>query len=213
MERDAKGGLKERVIEEFKVFWIIALYLWVFLGSFTIYRRLVIAETGTAYLHYGIALIEALVIAKVILIGKMFGFSRRFEDKPLIVPVLYKSMLFAILVLLFGVVEHLVEGWFHKQGPVGGLREIASLGGYELGARVLMLVVAFVPFFAFGEIGRALGTQKLAAMFFSKREAHGNAQQARHDLIDQRHEVIGRRGVTNEKVNRNVPPTRDRRDR
>jgi len=34
---------------------------------------------------------------------------------------------------------------------------------------VLMLVAAFVPFFAFAEIGRVLGAQKLAAMFFSKR--------------------------------------------
>jgi len=176
MDHDARAGLKERAIEEFKLFWIIALYLWVFLGSFTIYRRLIVAESGAAYLHYGIAIIEALVIAKVILIGKLFGFSRRFEDKPLIIPVLYKSILFGILVLLFGVVEHLVEGWFHKQGLLGGLREIGALGAYELGARALMLIVAFVPFFAFGEIGRVLGTQKLTAMFFAKREAPGEAQ-------------------------------------
>lgn len=173
MERDAKAGLKARAFEEFKLFWIIALYLWVLLGSFTIYRRLIIAETGAAYLHYGIAAIEALVIAKVILIGRMFGFSRRFEDKPLIVPLLYKSILFVTLVILFGVVEHVIEGWVHKQGLVGGLRDIGELGAYELGARVLVLIVAFVPFVAFGEIGRVLGAHSLAAMFFSKREALG----------------------------------------
>ena len=176
MEPEAKASLKERAREEFRLFWIITLYLWVFLASFTIYRRLIIAETGAAYLHYGIALIEALVIAKVILIGKMFGFSRRFEDKPLIVPVLYKTILFGILVLLFGVVEHLIEGWFHKQGFLGGLREIGDIGAYEIGARVLTLVVAFVPFFAFAELGRVLGAQKLGAMFFSKREAQGETE-------------------------------------
>jgi hypothetical protein len=179
MDHEARASLKERAIEEFKLFWIIALYLWVFLGSFTVYRRLVVAETGTAYLHYGIALIEALVIAKVILIGGMFGFTRRFDNKPLIVPVLYKSILAAILVLLFGVVEHLVEGWFHRQGMVGGLREIASVGDYELCARVLMLLVAFVPFFAFGEIGRVLGPQKLATMFFGKGEAVQTTRESR----------------------------------
>jgi hypothetical protein len=171
MERDPKAGLKERAIEEFKLFWIIAFYLWVFLGSFTIYRRLIIAETGAAYLHYGIALIEALIIAKVILIGKLFGFSRRFEDKRLIVPVLYKSILFGVLVMLFGVLERLVEGWFRQQGLVGGLREIGELGDYEIGARALMLIVAFVPFFAFGEIGRVIGPERLGQMFFSKRKA------------------------------------------
>lgn len=175
MQHRAEAGLKERMIEEFKLFWIIALYLWIFLGSFTIYRRLIIAETGTAYLHYGVALIQALVIAKVVLIGKMFGFSRRFEDKPLMVPVLYKSMLFVILVLVFGVIEHVIEGFVHKQGLMGGIHGIAELGAHELGARVLMLFIAFVPFFAFAEIGRVVGAQKLAALFFAKREPIGEA--------------------------------------
>ena len=172
-------SLKERALEEFKAYWVITFYLWLLLGSFTVYRRLILAETGVPYLHYGIALVEAMVIAKVVLIGRVFGFSRRFDHLPLIVPLVYKALLFTLLVLLFGAVEHLVEGWFHKQGPMGGLREIASLGGYELGARVLMLFVAFVPFLAFGEIGRALGPQKLATMFFGKREAVQTAGESR----------------------------------
>jgi hypothetical protein len=179
MEDEARASLKERAIEELKVFWIIAFYLWLFLGSFTIYRRLIIAETGFAYLHYGIAIIEALVIAKVILIGKMFGFSRRFEDRPLIVPVLYKSVLFGVLVVLFGVVERLVEGLIHKEGLLGGIRRIAELGSDEFAARILILIVAFVPFFAFGEVGRVLGTERLAAMFFGKREAVRAARELR----------------------------------
>jgi hypothetical protein len=170
MEHEAKVPLKQRVIEEFKIFSIITLYLWVFLGSFTLYRRLIVDETGAAYLHYGIALIEALVIAKVILIGKMFGLGRRFDNKPLIVPVLYKTILFGILVLLFAIAEHLVEGWFHKQGLLAGLREIMDTGIYEIGARVLMLVVAFIPFFAFAEIGRVVGLHRLGTMFFLKGE-------------------------------------------
>ena len=170
------ASLKERVIEELKTFWVIAFYLWLFLGSFTVYRRLIVAESGITYVHYGIALIEALIIAKVILIGRIFGFSRRFEDMPLIVPVLYKSILFGILVMLFAVVEHIVEGWLNGKGLIGGLRDLRSLGAYEVGARCLMLIVAFLPFFGFAEIGRVLGTRRLAAMFFSKSGALGEAQ-------------------------------------
>ena len=164
-------SLKERALEELKVYWIITLYLWLFLGMFTVYRRLVVAETGITYLHYGIALVEAMVIAKVVLIGRVFGFSRRFEDRALVVPVIYKSILFALLVMLFSVVEHLVSGWIHERGLLDGLREIAALGAYEIGARVLTFTVAFVPFFAFAELGRVLGMKRLAAMFFSKPDA------------------------------------------
>ena len=173
---DATGAtrarsLKERAIEEFKAYWVITLYLWLFLGSFTIYRRLILAETGVAYLHYGIALIEALVIAKVVLIGRVFGFSRRFDHLPLIAPVIYKSLLFALLVMLFGVLEKTIEGLIHHEGLAGGVHKIADAGRYEIGARTLMLTVAFVPFFAFSEVSRVLGRREFGALFFARRGA------------------------------------------
>jgi hypothetical protein len=52
---------------------------------------------------------------------------------------------------------------------LGGLREIGSLGVYEIAARMLMLVVAFVPILAFGGTGRIVGADGLAAMFFTRR--------------------------------------------
>jgi len=164
-------SLKERALEEFKVYWIITLYLWLFLGSFTVYRRLILAETGVAYLHYGIAVIEAMIIAKVVLIGRVFGFSRRYDHLPLIVPVVYKSLLFALLVLAFGVLEKTLDGLIHREGVMSGLHQIAEVGRYEIGARTLMLTVAFVPFFAFSEMGRVQGVGRLSALFFAKREA------------------------------------------
>lgn len=178
MEHDAKkaAALKERAKEELKLYLILTLYLWVALGSFTVYRRLILAEAETSYLHYGIALIEALIIAKVILIGRLFGFSRRFEDQPLIVPVLYKSLVFGILVLVFGILEHFIEGWVHKQGAGGAIRAARELGADELLARVLMMIVAFIPCFAFGEVGRVIGADKLRGMFFAKRDPSGDAQ-------------------------------------
>jgi hypothetical protein len=167
--------LRQRALEELRVFWLTALYLFIFLGSFTTYRRLVLAETGVTYLHYGIALLEALVVAKVILVGRMFGFSRRFEQQPLIVPVVYKSILFGVLVMLFGILEHVIEGMIRHHSGLSGLRDLASLGVDELSARVLMIIIAFVPFFAFWEIGRVVGMSKLAAMFFQRPEPPADA--------------------------------------
>ena len=173
------GTLKERALEELRAFWLIALYLWIFLGAFTTYRVLVLAETGVWYVHYGVALVEALIIAKVVLIGRMFSFSRRYEDRALYVSVAYKSVLFGLLAVLFGVIEHLIEGWVHHKGLFGGLEDMLSVGGYELAARVLMLMVAFVPFFAFWELGRVLGMKRLANIFFAKPGAESTSPEAR----------------------------------
>jgi hypothetical protein len=114
------------------------------------------------------ALIEALVIAEVVLVGRIFGFSRRFEDRRLIIPVVYKSAVFALLVSVFSVLEYLPVGWVNGRGALGGLREIEAVGTYELGARILMLTVALVPFFAFYELGRVLGMRRLAERFFAR---------------------------------------------
>ena len=48
------------------------------------------------------------------------------------------------------------------------MHELASIGADELAARALMLIVAFVPFFAFWELGRVLGKGRLAALFFAR---------------------------------------------
>lgn len=168
MTEAERPSLKQRALEELKTYWVITLYLWLFLGSFAAYRKLILAETGVTYVHFGLALVQALIIAKVVLIGRVFGFSRRFEDGPLIWPVLYKSVLFSLLVMAFGVIEHLVEGWIHHKGALDGLREIAAIGADEIAARMLTLTVAFVPFFGFWELGRVLGMPKLVDLFFSR---------------------------------------------
>lgn len=170
-EAGQRGSLKERALEELKAYWVITLYLWVFFGSFTVYRRLILAETGVPYLHYGVALVEAMIIAKVVLIGRIFGFTRRFDHMPLIVPVIYKSVLFALLVMAFGLLEKTVEGLIHREGVLSGLHKIAEVGPYEIGARTLMLTVALVPFCAFSELGRVLGLARLGNLFFGQRDA------------------------------------------
>jgi hypothetical protein len=166
----AHATLKERAIEELKAYWIIVVYLAVFLGALTNYRRLILAEFGVAYIHYGIAIIEALILAKVILIGEALGFGRRFENRPLIWPVIHKTIFCGVLVMLFGVLERIVEGLIHEKNLAAVLQGIIDIGGDELAARTLVMLVAFVPLFAFWEIGRVIGLPKLSAIFLSSHE-------------------------------------------
>jgi hypothetical protein len=162
--------LKERAIEELKEFWIISLYLFIFLGAFTLYRRMVLAEFGVTYLHYGAALIEALVIAKVVLIGRAVGLDKLGERRgPLIVPVVLKSGVFALLAILFAVLEYIVEGLIHKKDWASIASNLFGIGSLELFARMIMLFVSFIPFFAIWEIGQVLGRAELIELFFSRK--------------------------------------------
>lgn len=178
MDAATKQSLKQRALAEFKLYWVIVLYLWLFLGAFTVYRRLVVAETGSAYLNYGFAIIEAMVIAKVILVGRALRYSRRYEDRPLIFPVLFKCVFFAGIVVLFGLLEHAAKGLFRGEGVLGGLRALDTLGAYELGARGVMLMTALIPLFVVWEIGRVLGTHRLSAMLLTENQARGETRES-----------------------------------
>lgn len=157
--------LKARALEEFKLYSLCTAYLFVALGSFILYRRLILAEAGVPYLNYGIAAIEAMVIAKVILIGRVFKVGTRYEDKPLAISVAYKSILFGLVVLAFGIVERIVTGLFKHDAPAAIVQNLKDVGIYELLARVLMMTIAFVPLFAFWELGRVIGSTRLKALF------------------------------------------------
>ena len=165
------ADLKERALEELKLYWFCTMYLFFALGSFMLYRRLVLAEAGIAYLHYGIAAIEAMVIAKVVLIGRALHLGTRVEGRPLVIAIAYKSILFGLVVLLFGVVEHVVTGFVEKRTWAEIVRHIEEIGIYELLARVLMMMIAFVPMFAFWELSRTMGAQELRALLFGVRRA------------------------------------------
>jgi hypothetical protein len=166
-----KADVKAKAIEEFKLYWICTAYLFVALGSFILYRRLILAEAGVPYLNYGIAAIEAMIIAKVILIGRALKVGTRFESRPLVISVAYKSLMFGLVVLAFGVIERLVTGLFQHKSLPDIVRNLEAVGIYELLARMLMMMIAFVPMFAFWELGRVIGGVRLKGLFLGNDKA------------------------------------------
>ena len=166
---------KQRMVREFIRYWTNVLYLAVFFGAFAWYRRFVLAEYGISYLHYGAAIIEALILAKVILIGDALGLGRGFQNKPLIYPTLNKAVVFSILVGIFAILENMVEGMLHGKGAIGGLVALRAEGRDELLSRCLITFLAFIPFFAFRELAGLLGEGKLHRLFFKNRAATDSA--------------------------------------
>jgi hypothetical protein len=167
----AKGGWKQRVMDEFIEYWIVVAFLAWFFAVFAWYRRFVLAEYHISYTHYWVGLIEALVLAKLILIGDALRLGRKLDDKPLIVPTLWKAVVFSLLVAVFSVLEHTIEGLLRHRGVAGGFEELMSKGKYELLGQSLIMFSVFVPFFACKELERVLGEGQLLKLFFRGKAA------------------------------------------
>jgi hypothetical protein len=165
-----KPGWKDKVRRELIEYWINVAYLFVFFGVFTMYRRLVLAAYNISYFHYGYAFFKALVLAKVIMIGDVLGLAARLKERPLIVTTLYKAVVFAVWVIFFSAVERVVDALLHGEGLGGGFHLVGAHLD-EMLAGVLVVFCAFIPFFAFKELGRVLGARNIVWLFFRKRTA------------------------------------------
>jgi hypothetical protein len=169
MNKQQHASLKGRVRHELRAYLMITLFFTVVLSVFNIYRRLILGEAGVSYSHYGISLIEALILAKIVLIGdamnlKRFASSRRsvFELAVL------QSILFAVLVWLFSILEHVVEGLIRRMNWAQIAHAIVQHGLHEMVARLIMMFAAFLPFFALWELRLRLGPRRFFDLWFSR---------------------------------------------
>lgn len=170
MNGERKAKLKEKAAEELRLMLLVTAYLAAFFVAFLTYRRLISREFGVNAFHYGFALIEALVIAKVVLIGRALGLGKTDDRRTVAFSVLRSSFLYGLLVGVFAIVEHLVEGLIHGKTLAASWEAFLNQGVYEMLGRTLVLFVAFIPFFAFWELGRLAGDRKVFDLFFRRRE-------------------------------------------
>ena len=162
--------LTEKLRHELIEYAFNVVYLMLVFAAFTQYRRFLLAEYSITYTNYWVGLIGALILGKVIMIGSAFRLGRWFEDKPLIVPTIYKAVIFSVFVLVFRVVEFAIKGLLHGDGLAAALVEFfAQKGLDEVLANLLVVLVALIPFFAVKELGRVLGRERVAALFFRNR--------------------------------------------
>jgi len=161
-------GWKRKLLLEVTAYWLNVLYLAGLFAVFTSYRRLILAQYNIGYANWGISLVKALVLAKVIMIGSAFRFGRSLESKPLIFLTLFQSVLFTVWVALFALVESTIRGLLHGKGLAGALDHLLADGPNEVVSKCLVVLVAFIPFFAFRELGRVLGKGVIWELFFRK---------------------------------------------
>lgn len=156
------------LVHEAIEYWINFVYLAVFLGAFLWYRRLILAEYQIHYTNYWFSVIEAAALAKVIMVGDILRLGRRLEHRPLILPTLYRTVVFSVWVGVFSVLEATVRGLLRRRGLMAGVEEIVSKGPYEVVAWGIVIFVAFLPFFALRELDRVLGQGKLRSLFWRR---------------------------------------------
>jgi hypothetical protein len=148
---------------------VVFAYMAAILLAFAIYNRAILAEYGVAYLPIAFGLLEAAILAKIVIIGEAFHLGHRFDGRPLAWTVLYRATIFALLTAVFSLVEEGVKRLLHHQKLLQHQPFDAPWAWDRAVAHAVILFVAFVPLFAIQELGKVIGPDKLAGYFFGER--------------------------------------------
>jgi hypothetical protein len=165
---ERKLTLKEKAAFQLKEFFVMFLYLWVLLALFSMHETIILAQAHLNYPAQGFAIINALILAKVLLIGEDLHLGNRFRDKALIYSILYKSLIFTVFLLCFHIVEEVIVGVFRGTPISESLPAIGAGSLKGLMCRAGIVFIALIPFFAFREIGRVIGKGELWSLLLTR---------------------------------------------
>ena len=161
-------ALKQRAVHEVREYLIISGYLFVVFALFVTYRSVILEQYRIPVVLHGFALINALALAKIILIAQDMHLAD-FRDAPLIYPTILKSLVFTVILGCFKLAEEFVMGRLHGRSLLEGMSEMGA-GSWKTGLTLLaLLFVVLIPFFGFSELRRVVGGDRLFGAFFRSR--------------------------------------------
>jgi hypothetical protein len=148
---------------------LISLYLFLVFSLLVIHKSMILAEHHINYTLHGFALINALALAKVVLVAQDMHLADQFRDAPLIYPTLLKSLVFTVLLVCFKVAEDSLVGRLHGKTFHQSLSDFGDGSWSGILVLTAMLFVMLIPFFGFGELRRVFGPDRLMGVFFRPR--------------------------------------------
>ncbi|MFM9152887.1 MAG: hypothetical protein ACKOPC_04660, partial [Methylocystis sp.] len=116
------SGLTTAAVETFKRLLAIALYLGVLLSLFAIHKAILLQQ-GNLFYHIAFSFLNGFVLAKVILIGQELHIGDSFRTRPLVYVILFKSMIFSVLLFVFKLLEEGLLALHHDKNFMQGVME------------------------------------------------------------------------------------------
>jgi len=137
-------------------------------------KRLILEDYLIQFTGFFLATVSALVIGKVVLVAEMMPLLRRFDGEPLAKPILFKTVVYTLLVL----VARLLEAFVHYVAGGGAVgrggfieEQLGSFSWHRFIATQMWIFVLFLVYVTANEINQLLGDGELFKIFFMRRSS------------------------------------------
>jgi hypothetical protein len=167
-ERSKSKSLKSKIIHEFQEMLLISAFFGLFFFAFATYKMYLLHQFRSAQFVYVTAVINTLVLAKVILLGDFVRVSKRMDHRPLIISAIYKAAFFAVLVAAFHWVEEFVKEAIRSRNFADTLHETLQATSWPLLGLLVICFCLFIPFFSLREVRRIMGEEEFSELFLRR---------------------------------------------
>jgi hypothetical protein len=143
-------------------------------------KRLILQEQGVEFSGFFTAIVAALLVGKAVLVTDNLPFMRRFDGAPMIQPILFKSAIYWVCVLIVRLVEEIVH--FVAAGGA-----IAAFGDHFVNhfslprflSIQIWLMVLFLVYVTIHEVNELFGDGELYRLFFRWRSSEAKLTRRR----------------------------------
>jgi len=154
--------------DEIKAMGLATLYFAVWIGVFAVLKELILAEYRIEFRGLSMALVGALILAKVVLVLEHVPLGAWIRKQPVWVDILLRTVLYSVGVALVLALEKGFEAR-HDYGGFGpALRHLLlEAEVYQVWANTIVLSSALLGYNALSVVRRRLGEGGLIRMFLS----------------------------------------------
>jgi hypothetical protein len=135
-------------------------------------KRLILEEHGVEFSGLFTATVAALVVGKAVLITDKLPLMRRFDGAPMIQPILFKSAIYWLCVLIVRLAERLVH-FLAAGGAIAGFPEhlVQDFSWPRFLSIQIWLMVLFLAYLTIHELNLLFGDGELFRVFFRWRSS------------------------------------------
>jgi hypothetical protein len=149
--------------------------------------NLLVARYLVAVSSFMLATMAALVVGKAVLVANKLQFLRRYDRAPLIRPILFKTVVYWIIVFIARLLERFAHFWIIERKPPGDFVHylITTFSWHRFSAISLWILVLFLIYVTASEFSHLFGRGELRRLFFTFRpsELQLNRRQRIRELM------------------------------
>ena len=162
------GNLGHKLKHELRELIPVTVFFFTAFQLLALTEALMLKQYGIHTATFVAATIGALVVAKVVVIADHFALVNRFPEKPLIYNVAWKTVIYFAASLGVRYLEHLLHFWRRSASfTEANHRLLTEVIWPHFWAVQLWLLILLLVYCAFRELVRALGRERIIAMFLN----------------------------------------------